>query len=91
MSFLFHSYPETSGRGKSSCQFTLGGAYAAMGGVKNTNLSYEFFDEDAVGRQYFRDMLVRAQAKARSESKREGPFTVHIRARLHYVTKPCDT
>ena len=67
MSFLFHSYPESSGRGKSSCQFTLGGAYAAMGGVKNNNLSYEFFDETVVDREYFADMLKRVQEKARSE------------------------
>ena len=67
VSFLFHSYPESSGRGKSSCQFTLGGAYAAMGGVKNANLSYEFFDEDAVGGDYFAGMLGRVQERARSE------------------------
>ncbi len=69
VSFLFHSYPETSGRGKSSCQFTLGGAYAQMGGVKNTNLSYEFFDESAMlGPDDYEGMLRRAMLKARSES-----------------------
>ncbi len=67
VSFLFHSYPESSGRGKSSCQFTLGGAYAAMGGVKNTNLSYEFFDETAVGPDHFEGMLRRVQQRARSK------------------------
>ena len=66
-SFLYHTYPESSGKGSSACQFTLGEVYRQLGGVKNANLSYESFDQDAMNVTAFTKILERATKKARGE------------------------
>ena len=68
-SFLFHAYPESSGKGRSECEFTLGQAFNTMGGSKNKNLSFETFDEDTVNATGFEDMLKRVQSKARGKAE----------------------
>jgi hypothetical protein len=68
VSFLFHTYPETSGKGRSACQFTLGELYLHMGGVKNENLTYEAFNEDEVNRTGFADILEGVRSKARGKA-----------------------
>ena len=67
VSFLFHTYSETSGKGKSSCQFTLGEAFMGMGGVRNANLSYEAFDEAVTDREKFTEMLEGVKSRARGK------------------------
>lgn len=70
-SFLYHTYPESSGKGSSACQFTLGEVYRQLGGVKNANLSYESFDQDAMNVTTFTKILERATKKARGEERLE--------------------
>lgn len=67
MSYLFHTYPEQSGKGKSSCQFRLGEAYLKMGGRANANISYRFFDEEAENRTTFKNILLEVREKARGK------------------------
>ena len=64
---MFHTYPEQSGKGKSSCQFRLAEAYLKMGGVKNANLTYEAFDEEAENRTSFKTILRGVQERARGK------------------------
>lgn len=67
VSFLFHTYSATSGKGKSSCQFTLGEVYLRMGGVRNENLTYEAFDEDNVDVGGFEEILEGVKNRARGK------------------------
>ena len=66
VSFLFHS-AKTSGKGQSACQFTLGEVYIQMGREKNTNLSYESFQEEEMNQTTFRQVLNGVKTKARGK------------------------
>jgi atrial natriuretic peptide receptor A len=68
VSFLYHTYSETSGKGKSPCHFTLGEVYMQMGGVKNDNLTYESFDGDEMNVTSFENVLRDVQSKARGKT-----------------------
>ena len=72
MSFLFHTYSEDSGMGKSDCHFTLGQAYSNMGGTKgNDKIDYQWFTDDTNGTQ-MEEMIKEAGREARG--KREITF-----------------
>ncbi len=71
-----HTYPETSGKGKSACHFTLAEVYLVMGGSNNVNLTYEFFDETTLSNRTDIEGLLektrtRARGKQRGLRKRE--------------------
>ena len=67
VSLVYHTYPESSGRGHSSCHFTLGEVFGHMGGAKNANLTHEAFDEDAMNATDYVNMLRRVEQRARGK------------------------
>jgi hypothetical protein len=72
ISFLCHTYPESSGKGKSACQFTLGQVYLIMGEKGNERLTYEFFDEKELENKTNVDTLLkRTRDRARGKKERK--------------------
>lgn len=69
MTFLYHTYPEDSGKGKSTCHFTLGNVYSVMaGGQKNGNLTNESLDEQNLNQTSIEELLKRVQSRARGKT-----------------------
>ena len=67
MSFLCHTNPVNSNKGKSDCHYTLGQAYSNMGGLKgNEKIHYQLFYDDTNGTQ-MEEMLREAGGEARGK------------------------
>ena len=67
VTFLFHTYPEDSGLGKSTCEFTLAEVYLKMNGTRNENITYEPLLEDRLNRSQIEQVLKGVQSRARGK------------------------
>lgn len=66
VTFLFHTYPEDSGKGQSTCHFTLGGVYYELtGGKANKDVTYEPFHEEDLNQTSIEMLLKKVQDRAR--------------------------
>ena len=64
-----------SGKGKSTCQFTLGEVYLQMDGSRNENITYAPLQEDAMNATHFKTVLEGVQKRARG--KQAKPHHTH--------------
>lgn len=68
MTFLYHTYPEDSGKGKSTCQFTLGEVYYEMtNGKNNPNVTHNQLIEESLNKTSIETLLKGIQKKARGK------------------------
>lgn len=66
MTLLYHTYPEASGKGQSTCAFTLGEVFFKLtGGKANKNVTHEPFNEESLNQTTIETLLTKAQDRAR--------------------------
>lgn len=65
ITFIYHENPARSGKGGSTCGFTVSPAYRDLGGMRNENISHIPFDQNSRNRSVYEDMLKKSSQQSR--------------------------